>query len=60
MDYSMGMKKDKKKKMTPKSNKRMGMMYGGGRKAMMHGGPHNNMDRIKMNMGGAMEVAESN
>ena len=34
-------------------------MYGG-RKSMMHGGPHNNMDRIKMNMGGAMEVAESN
>jgi hypothetical protein len=59
MDYNMGMKKDKKKKMTPKSNKRMGMMYGG-RKSMMHGGPHNNMDRIKMNMGGAMEVAESN
>ena len=60
MDYSMGMKKDKKKKMTPKSNKRMGMMYGGERKAMMHGGPHNNMDRIKMNIGGAMEVAKSN
>jgi len=49
MDYKM----DKKKK-------RMGMVYGGTRKAMKHGGPHNNMDRIKMNMGGAMEVAKSN
>ena len=38
MDYGMGMKKDKKKKMTPKSNKRMGMMYGGKREGKMMGG----------------------
>ena len=59
MDYSMGMKKDKKKKMTPKSNKRMGMMYGG-RKSMMHGGPHNNMDRINMFKGGEMDIQQPN
>ena len=49
MDYGM----DKKKK-----KKRMGMMYGGKRKAMKHGGPHNNMDRIGMGMGGAMNVQD--
>ena len=51
-----GMKKDKKK--------RKGMMYGGEdmRKQAKHGGPHNNMDRIGMAMGGAnvMEVQEPN
>ena len=38
------------------------MMYGGsmGRKKAMHGGPHNNMDRIGMAMGGAMEVQKPN
>ena len=62
MKYKMGMKKDKE---------RMGMMYGGtrtkamsggmyGRKSAKHGGPHNNMDRICMNIGGAMEVAKPN
>ena len=56
MDYGMDKNKmDKKKK-----KKRMGMMYGGDRKAMMHGGPHKNMDRIKMNMGGAMDVQDPN
>ena len=62
MKYKMGMKKDKK---------RMGMLYGGmkrkkamdggmyGRKAAKHGGPHNNMDRIGMNIGGAMETAKT-
>ena len=50
-----GMKKDKKK--------RKGMMYGGmGRKQAKHGGPHKNMDRIGMAMGGpnVMEVQEPN
>tara|TARA_R100001443_G_C3222601_1_gene146364 strand:+ start:301 stop:453 length:153 start_codon:yes stop_codon:yes gene_type:complete len=48
-----GMKKDKKK--------RKGMMYGGmGRKQAKHGGPHNNMDRIGMAMGGAMNVQDPN
>ena len=47
------MKKDKKK--------RKGMMYGGmGRKQAKHGGPHKNMDRIGMAMGGAMEVQKPN
>ena len=44
--------KDKKKK-----------MMGGGymdRKEMIHGGPHNKMDRIGMAMGGAMEVQKPN
>ena len=41
--------------------KKKKMMYGGSaRKNMKHGGPHNNMDRIGMGMGGAMEVAKSN
>ena len=61
--------KDEKKK-----KKRMGMMYGGERKAMMGGGmnntkrkpamhggvPHNNMDRIGMFKGGAMDVQDPN
>jgi hypothetical protein len=49
-----GMKKDKKK--------RKGMMYGGEgmRKQAKHGGPHKNMDRIGMAMGGAMDVQEPN
>ena len=48
-----GMKKDKKK--------RKGMMYGGmGRKQAKHGGPHKNMDRIGMAMGGAMDVQDPN
>ena len=61
-------KNEKKKK------KRMGMMYGGERKPMMGGGmnemkrnpsmhggvPHNNMDRIGMAMGGAMDVQDPN
>ncbi len=63
MKYKMGMKKDKK---------RMGMLYGGmkrkkamgggmyERKSAKHGGPHNNMDRIGMAMGGAMEVQSPN
>ena len=63
MKYKMGMKKDKK---------RMGMMYGGmkrkkamgggmyGRKSAKHGGPHNNMDRIGMALGGAMDVQSPN
>ena len=58
-----GMKKDKE---------RMGMMYGGRnsmmgggmnntkRKPLMHGGPHNNMDRIGMFKGGAMDVQDPN
>ena len=36
---------------------------GGGmyeRKSAKHGGPHNNMDRIGMAMGGAMEVQSPN
>jgi len=46
-----GMDKKKKKK----------MMYGGSaRKNMKHGGPHKNMDRIGMAMGGAMEVQQPN
>ena len=60
--------KMEKKKRTP-------MMYGGngdmkrkkamgggmyGRKKASHGGVHNNMDRIGMFKGGAMEVAEPN
>ena len=58
--------KDEKKK-------RKGMMYGGRnsmmgggmnntkRKPAMHGGvPHNNMDRIGMAMGGAMDVQDPN
>ena len=59
----------------PMEKKREKMMYGsrqpaegGGmytmkkkkREGMKHGGPHNNMDRIGMGMGGAMEVAKSN
>ena len=52
--------------------KRMGMMYGGRtpmegggmygmkRKKKTHGGPHKNMDRIGMAMGGAMEVQKPN
>ncbi len=36
-------------------------MYGGmARKNMKHGGPHNNMDRIGMAMGGAMDVQDPN
>ena len=52
----------------------MGMVYGGTRKSMMGGGmnemkrkpamhggvPHNNMDRIGMAMGGAMDVQDPN
>ena len=30
------------------------------RKKMMHGGPHNNMDRVGMGMGGAMDVQDPN
>ena len=49
----MGMKKKKN---------RANMVYGGGmgRKKAVHGGPHNNMDRIGMAMGGAMEVQKPN
>ena len=49
-----GMKKDKKK--------REGMVYGGsmGRKKAKHGGPHKNMDRIGMAIGGAMDVQVPN
>ena len=57
MKYKMGMgmkKKDKKEKMTPKSNKRMGMVYGGMEKKK----------RNAMNAGGmvaaAMEVQKAN
>ena len=52
MDYNM--KKDKK---------RMGMMYGSRVKAAMGkkmDKPHNNMDRMKMNIGGAMHVQKPN
>ena len=37
-----------------------GGMYGMKRKKMMHGGPHNNMDRVGMGMGGAMDVQDPN
>ena len=44
------------------NNKRKKKMYGGSmsRKKAMHGGPHNNMDRMGMAMGGAMEVQKPN
>tara|TARA_A100001388_G_C28627270_1_gene430500 strand:+ start:362 stop:538 length:177 start_codon:yes stop_codon:yes gene_type:complete len=58
MDY--GRKKMEHGGKHSKDKKRMGMMYGGERKAMMHGGPHKNMDRIKMNIGGAMNVQDPN
>jgi hypothetical protein len=37
-----------------------GGMYGMKRKKKTHGGPHKNMDRIGMAMGGAMEVQKPN
>ena len=56
------MKKDKRdKKIYGGGMKRKKAMGGGmyGRKAAKHGGPHNNMDRIGMNIGGAMETAKT-
>ena len=62
MDY--GMDKKKKKKMMYGGTARKKMMGGGmsgmKRKNMKHGGPHNNMDRVGMAMGGAMDVQEPN
>ena len=45
-----------------KPNEKKKMMGGGmyERKSAKHGGPHNNMDRIGMAMGGAMEVQSPN
>ena len=57
------MKKDKRdKKIYGGGMKRKKAMGGGmyGRKSAKHGGPHNNMDRIGMAMGGAMEVQSPN
>ena len=58
------MKKDKRdSKMYGGGMKRKTAMGGGGmygRKSAKHGGPHNDMDRINMFKGGAMEVAKPN
>ena len=51
----------KKKKMMYGGMARKKKMYGGmSRKKMKHGGTHNNMDRIGMAMGGAMDVQDPN
>ena len=62
MDYEMGMKKKKKRANMVYGGMRKKAMGGGmyGRKAAKHGGPHNNMDRIGMAIGGAMEVQSPN
>ena len=59
------MEKKRKKMMYGRTPMEGGGMYGmkkKKRKGMSHGGPHNNMDRIGMAMGGAhvMEVQEPN
>ena len=55
------MENGKKKMMYGGMSKKKKMMYGGSaRKNMKHGGPHKNMDRIGMAMGGAMEVQQPN
>ena len=56
------MEHEKKKKMMYGGMSRKKAMGGGmyGRKSAKHGGPHNNMDRIGMAMGGAMEVQSPN
>ena len=58
------MKKDKRdSKMYGGGMKRKTVMGGGGmygRKSAKHGGPHNDMDRINMFKGGAMEIAKPN
>ena len=65
-DYKndMGNKSARREKMMygGMNNKRKKKMYGGsmGRKKAMHGGPHNNMDRMGMAMGGAMKVQKPN
>ena len=62
MDYGMGMKKKKKRANMMYGGMRKKAMSGGmyGRKSAKHGGPHNNMDRIGMAIGGAMEVQSPN
>jgi hypothetical protein len=57
------MEKKRKKMMYGRTPMEGGGMYGmkkKKRKGMSHGGPHNNMDRIGMGMGGAMEVQDPN
>ena len=44
----------------PRTKKAGGGMNEMKRKVMKHGGPHNNMDRVGMAMGGAMDVQEPN
>ena len=56
-------KKKRKKMMYGRTPMEGGGMYGmkkKKRKGMSHGGPHNNMDRIGMAMGGAMDVQDPN
>ena len=62
MDYGMGMKKKKKRGNMVYGGMRKKAMGGGmyGRKAAKHGGVHNDMDRIGMAIGGAMEVQSPN
>ena len=57
-----GHKPNEKKKMMYGGMSRKKAMGGGmyGRKSAKHGGPHKNMDRIGMAMGGAMEVQSPN
>jgi len=44
----------------PRTKKAGGGMNEMKRKVMKHGGPHNNMDRVGMAMGGAMDVQKPN
>ena len=55
------MEKKRKKMMYGRTPMEGGGMYGmkkKKRKGMSHGGPHNNMDRIGMFKGGAMDVQD--
>jgi|TARA_B100001939_G_scaffold36371_1_gene28306 hypothetical protein len=54
------MEKKRKKMMYGRTPMEGGGMYGMKRKKKTHGGPHKNMDRIGMAMGGAMEVQKPN
>ena len=54
------MEKKREKMMYGRTPMEGGGMYGMKRKKKTHGGPHKNMDRIGMAMGGAMEVQKPN
>ena len=63
LKFSKGGGVNGRKKMVYGGMNRKKKVYGGSmgsRKKAMHGGPHNNMDRIGMAMGGAMEVQKPN